>query len=200
MDEKGIMPAGDDIFGRWAWPNIRVDGDPSEEHEPDTAEEDRAEDALFKLVNSNVPLDAGEARIILTALQSGRYRDVLKPPPPGSKIYRGMSDPKSYLSRALHLEEVPEEGETTTETFTFTPRYGESTSWTLSDEMARQYSRQSHSSGFELLMEAQSNPETMICGPGGFYRVKGLNTYTAEEEVIVIGPVSVTRLRWKMIP
>jgi len=151
-----------------------------------------------------VPLDAGEAQIILTALQSGRYCDVLKPPPPGSKIYRGMSVPRGWLMRALNVsyeEEdlVAPEGESSGATFTFTPRNGESSSWSLSEDMAVEYSRRTHSSGWSIVMTAQVDPDTMICGPGGFYRVKGLDVYVAEDEVIAFGPVKVTHLRWKKI-
>jgi hypothetical protein len=94
---------------------------------------------------------------------------------------------------------VAPEGESSGSTFTFTPRNGESSSWSLSEDMAVEYSRRTHASGWSIVMVAPADPGTMICGPGGFYRVKGLDTYAAEDEVIAFGPVAVTQLRWKKI-
>ena len=207
MVEEGLelMTRGDDndIFGKWAWPHDRNDGDPSTENEEDTSPEAAAYSALRKLVDSNVAIDEEDSRVIMAALRSGKYRDVLRPPPPGV-IYRGMSVPRGWLMRALNVsyeEEdlVAPEGESSGATFTFTPRNGESSSWSLSGDMAVEYSRRTHSSGWSIVMTAQVDPDTMICGPGGFYRVKGLDEYVAEDEVIAFGPVKVTHLRWKKI-
>lgn len=206
VDEEGLelMTHGDnDIFGKWAWATRRnMRNPPTSEHEveEDTDEEAAAYDSLERHVDKNIGIDAEDASNIMTALQSKKYSDVLKPPQT-SHVYRGMSVPKSWLLRALKIkledeDNLPDVGEVEA-SFTFMPFSNESSSWSTSDVMADEYARKPGSSGYGVVLTAPVDQKTMISGPDGFYKVSGLDPYYDEDEVICFGPVHVSYVSWR---
>lgn len=190
-----------DIFGKWAWPNFRSDEDslpPEAQQEPDTPEENAAFDALHDLVRKNVPLAQSDASNLKAALQSGQYDAVQ--PPSEMFVYRGMSVSDEWLRTALKLPAgatLDREG-SADGSFTFTPRKGESTSWTLNQGRAEDFAFASITSKLQyaVMMTAPVDPENMLAGPGGFYAVETLDAFPEEEEVVCIGPVAVATIEW----
>jgi len=191
-----------DIFGKWAWPDFRVPGEdylpPEAADESNTPEENAAFDALHNLVNKNIPISREDATNLKAALSSGQYDAVQ--PPQEMFVYRGMSVTEDWLRTALKLgTDEPLEPEGSADgSFTFTPRKGESSSWSLSSHRAGDFAIISSMARqpYAIIMTAPVDPENMLTGPDGFYAVETLDAHDDEDEVICFGPVSVATIEW----
>lgn len=184
----------DKLYGKIAWPRDVA-------AEPDTAPEKISRAAMKAQTSGNKPLPSPVASELVSLLRSREYPEVIHEPE-AHTIYRGMAVPRAYLARALRREDFEPEGETAA-SFTFEPTRGSTTSWSLSKDVANNFANDVATAHQNiemwcLVMEAKvdDNPDSLMVGPGGFYKVPEFADYHTEEEVLAIGPVRVSRVMW----
>lgn len=192
--EEDHMKKDDKLYGKTAWPRNTA-------AEPDTEKEKISRAAMKAQTAGNKPLPTDVARELVDLLRSREYPTVIHEPE-AHTIYRGMAVPRAYLARALKRDDFDREGETAA-SFTFEPTKGSTTSWSLSQDVANNFANDvaaAHSLDnlWCLVMEARvdDNPDSLMVGPGGFYKVPEFADYQTEEEVLAIGPVRVSRVMW----
>lgn len=193
------MKEDDKIYGRWAWPEDTSD-------DPDTAEELASRRAMAAMTAGNVPLPPRVAADLVNVLATDEYPDVIHGPPSGFMIYRGMAVPMKWLLRALRLNDASQlEGQSKTGSFTFTPR-GSSSSWSLYRDVAEGFASDVSTARASedlvkviLVASVDDNPDALLTGPGGFYKVPQFSSYEREGEVIAIGAVKVRQIHWKLL-
>lgn len=182
------------LYGRNAWPRDTA-------AEPDTAREKVSRAAMKAQTAGNIPLPSDVASELVGLLQRKEYPSVIHEPE-AHTIYRGMAVPRAYLARALRRHDFEPEGEAAA-SFTFEPTKGSTTSWTLSLQVAQNFANDvatahENMAMWCLVMEAKvdDNPDSLMVGPGGFYKVPEFADYHTEEEVLAVGPVHVSRVMW----
>ena len=180
----------DGIYGRWAWPEDTSD-------DPDTAEELASRRAMAAMTAGNVPLPPRVAADLVNVLATDEYPDVIHGPPSGFMIYRGMAVPMKWLLRALRLNDASQlESQSKTGSFTFTPRNGGSSSWSLRHESTFDFMNGSKDFNVLLIARTSDNDGSFVSGPGGLYKVGELGKHDEEQEVVGLGPIKVAKIIW----
>lgn len=80
----------DDVFGKWAWPSQRDAMINAGVEEEDTSIEKKAHAELEKYVLDNVKPSKETVDTLRELLKAGKYSQVIKAPPAGTTIYRGL--------------------------------------------------------------------------------------------------------------
>lgn len=147
-------------LGKWAWPQQRVKGRglPFEKSTP--LEKDLF-DGLEDHFGHSGKVSDEEAVQLQKLLKKGTYSDVIKPPPEGKILMRGMTVPVKWLVSALGyaaVSELPAWG-SINKSMTFTPRKGgASTSWTDKRSIANEFSNVSLDLLSDLKKLSPKNP------------------------------------------
>jgi hypothetical protein len=131
---------------------------------------------------------------IISFLENGSYKDVFHAPEQ-QEIYRGMCVNKSYLQNLLNIENIP--NGIIEKKFIYNPaKYA--SCWTINYYVTQGFidDNASIESPYELILFAKvnDNPNILITGPNGLYKVSRLNRRANEEEVIALAPVKVYKI------
>jgi hypothetical protein len=130
------------------------------------------------------------------SLHIGNYLGAVKPDV--ELVYRGMAVNDDYLRRALGLdddESLPQKGSKIA-SFTYTPRSGGSSSWSLQHESTHDFMGGSKSFNILLIARTSDNDGSFVSGPGGLYKVGKLGKHDEEQEVVGLGPIKVAKIIW----
>ena len=158
------------------------------------------EDGMLRAIklhfNMNTSFAAVYGDAIKEFLEKGQYTEVFHEPK-ANWIYRGMHVDLDYMMNALNVSEIPDKG-IKAASFTFTPLYGASSSWTESPQVAWNFANNSNSKAVKLILCARrdKNHNAFIAGPGGLYTVKNASGYLDEEEIIGINAIKVSKIFW----
>lgn len=165
--------------------------------EPDTQDEKALYDELKAHFVANEALSEDEANLIKRLMADGKYSTVLKKPE-AEYVYRGMTVYGEYIRRALGLgdvESLPRKGSKTA-SFTYTPRSGGSSSWSLQHESTHDFMGGSKDINVLLIARTSDNDGSFVSGPDGLYKVTGLDKHDEEQEVVGLGPIKVAKIIW----
>lgn len=171
-----------------------------------------AEENLFKKLKShfrnNTPISVDEAEEIREILRNEHYRSIFHEPK-NAYAYRGMKVAREWLERAVgwngaKMEAVgaekkfPDVGKKAAK-FTFTPRSGGATSWTVDLDAAIQFASGPDQDEYSIIIAAKvkDNPIGFVAGPGGLYDVPGLDAYPEEKEAVALGRIKVMKVFWR---
>lgn len=153
--------------------------------------------ALRRHFNDNDPLAAAEVDMIRTFLKNGQYSKIFKSPKQ-EYVYRGMSVEEDFLRKAMGLKQgdkLPRKGSKTT-SFTYTPKTGETSSWSVSPEAAKKFATKSRVYQLMLIAKTKDNKNSFVLGPDGLYSVRGLGDFEYEKETIGLGKIKVYKIIW----
>lgn len=184
----------DDEFEEYLFADERHSQVPDE---PDTRDEKALYDKLEAHFVANEALSEDEANLIKRLMADGKYSTVLKKPDV-ELVYRGMAVNDDYLRRALGLdddESLPQKGSKTA-SFTFTPRNGGSSSWSLRHESTFDFMNGSKDFNVLLIARTSDNDGSFVSGPGGLYKVGKLGKHEDEQEVVGLGAIKVAKIIW----
>lgn len=165
--------------------------------EPDTRDEKALYDELKAHFVANEALSKDEASLIKRLMADGKYSTILKKPDV-EYVYRGMTVYDEYIRRALGLgddESLPRKGSKTA-SFTFTPRNGGGSSWSLRHESTHGFMGGNKDYNVLLLARTSDNDGSFVSGPGGLYNVGELGKYDDEQEIVGLGPIKVAKIIW----
>jgi hypothetical protein len=168
--------------------------------EPNTKVEQDLYDALVQHFRGGHFLNSKQAELMRKILAKGLYSNVIHEPAV-EFVYRGMSVPKVWLAKALKVkpENLPRKG-VMEKSFTFTPKQGESSSWTTSKSTASNFADDvSRDRPFSVIIYAEidRNPNRFVAGPGGLYKIKGPSNYSDEKEAVALGNIKVSKITWE---
>jgi hypothetical protein len=184
-------------LGMFAFANDRVDSG-EVPPEPDTKVEKQLAKALDMHFDDNQRLGVKFSNMIKGYLKRNMYKDVLKKPPKGSVLYRGMGVSADWLAKFLKRETFPERGEVSGN-FTFRPKTGAgSASWSDDPRIANDFSTGKDDVSVILHAKASSNPDSFVMGSGGLYKLVFAEHYSHEDEVIGLGAINVSKVAWEV--
>lgn len=157
-------------------------------------------------------------------LAAGKYSDVLKSPPDGKRLYRGMSLSSGVLQHMLRLAgRIPDEGKKEDANYVYDPPEGVLypgtpyenrvdrgiSSWSGGRWVAEVYAAQNvkrtrrdlpaGEDVFEVILTALAgdNPNRFLLCPGGVYKLSGTENFSNEDESIALAPILCTTVEWK---
>ena len=165
--------------------------------EPDTQDEKALYDELKAHFVANEALSKDEASLIKRLMADGKYSTVLKKPA-AEYVYRGMTVYDEYIRRALGLgddESLPRKGSKTA-SFTYTPRNGGGSSWSLQHESTHDFMGGNKDYNVLLIARTSDNDGSFVSGPDGLYKVGELGKHDKEQEVVGLGPIKVAKIIW----
>lgn len=184
----------DDEFEEYIFADERQGQVPDE---LDTYDEKALYDELKAHFIANEALSEEEANLIKKLMADGKYSTVLKKPNV-KYVYRGMSVNDEYIRRALNMgdnESIPSKGSKVA-SFTYTPRRGGSSSWTLNHESTHEFMTSNKDFNVLLIARTSDNDGSFVSGPGGLYKVGELGKHDEEQEVVGLGPIKVAKIIW----
>jgi len=166
--------------------------------EPNTKVEQDLYDSLLDHFHGEHFLNSKQAELMRKILSKGLYASVIHEPTT-EVVYRGMVVPKAWLAKALKIKpgKLSKKG-SISKSFTFTPRKGESSSWTTSKRSAENFANQAQRGEVAIVLyaEVERNPNRFVAGPGGLYKVKGPDYYSNEKEAVGLGNIKVSKVTW----
>lgn len=203
-DVQKPQASDDDELGQYAFAKDRIDKKlPDEE---DTPEEQKLFRNLAGHFNDNDPLGADSTLLMRDLLRKNVYTSVFNEPNPGDVLYRGFSVGEDWVRNHLDLpadRELPSKGSATKQ-FLLKSHKGpdKASSWTTSRMSAVAFSTQTKGNPISVILHAKAsdNPRGFVMGDGGLYNVKKFSTFRAEEEVLALGPIRVSKIEWSSEP
>ena len=181
-------------LGQIAFSPNRIDRVPKTEKNT-TVEEDLY-DAIADHVQDNIPLTEDDVAVIKALMKKGYYPEVFKAPDV-EEVYRGMTIGGKWLRKILKLgpkAPLPTKGSADV-SFYYRPRGGAAMSWTRSKRKARGFTGQAGSYDiiFTALVEENANN---LLDMSGLYKVKPMDEFKKEQEVLGLARVKVCRIEW----
>jgi hypothetical protein len=182
-------------LGKVVFPSLRS-GVPLEKN---TAVETTLQRAIYEHIVNNKSLKGKDAQIIKT-LVSGNFYPKWFGEPSARTVYRGMHVPKSYIAKILKgdpdKDQVGTRGEVLL-SWEFEP-LNETSSWTLDQETAvRSFTGGMGGDGFGFLMTAKvSHNSGKFVDLSRLYGIEGFSGFSSEQEVIGVGNIKVTKIKW----
>lgn len=189
----------DAIFQKYAFGDARNDCPP----ELNTKDEDRLYKTLKAYFKHNTPIPVEAVDVIKQIIADGIYVPIFHAPK-AKTIYRGMNVDENWLLSATNItkEELEQNPNNTLEaSFTFTPSMkGGASSWTTSLKIANDFSSGRGKFDYNVILYAyvKDNPDILICGQDGLYRVIGFDIYKDEYEVLALADVKVRSIHWTL--
>lgn len=170
--------------------------------EPNTEDEQELFYSLQDYFKNNSTIDNHMAKMIKDALTCGQYKDVFRAPDERT-VYRGMGVDDAFLKRALKLtddKEIPDIGDKSA-SFTFEPYHGTVvTSWTtdanIAINFAGDHADRRHPWQLIMIAAVSDNPNQLVVGPDGLYKIAEFSDYSLEDEVLALGAVKVSQVAW----
>jgi hypothetical protein len=191
----------DPPYGKYVFAPQRKGKVPKEKNTP---QEQNAYDNLKDHVRNNTPMDNDVAIELMQIIDDGLYSGVIHEPDT-EFVFRGIKLGIDSLEEFLGIENVPDSGSKMTSqrvnarSDTDSGRTG-STAWTTSIAAAKKFTGSYRTREYSVILVARTdeNPDSFMEGPGGFYKVKDLDTYAVDEvETIALGPIRLYKVYWQ---
>jgi hypothetical protein len=186
--------ASDGPLGKYAFATNRaktgLDSPPAEQNTPF---EDMLYDTLSKHFDHRGKIPVAAARTIKTFIDNEQYSDVFNEPDQDI-VYRCMGVDEKWMERILG--HIPKKSGKIKKKFTFNPKGGASSSWSISQKSAKKFGA---GNAYQIMLVAsiKNNPSAFASGPGGLYNVKGPNGYDKEKEAVGLGPIIIDGFSWE---
>ena len=203
------MSNNDGIFGKWAFPQDRIDAadlPSTASDEKNTSEEDIALIELIDHVKDNKDLSDAAISIIKSAMVSGKYADILKAPRFGANLYRGIAVSDEWLDELLGKSRAKSgkvQKVNASDIVYKSPSGGNTSSWSASQAVSTDFALRNNAGDKKnlimLVAMAGMNMGTFLVGMDGFYKLTKIKNYNDEEEILALGPVKVFSMEWKSI-
>ena len=200
--EPGSSDDSNAPMGLYAWPHDRKDKVFPDE--PDTKIEKELLGAINHHFNGNAKMTDGECDALQGMLKRGLYPDVLREPDV-SRVYRGISATRDFLFNKCGILTPSSHGVANC-SFDLSPPRGSSSSWTTSKLFAAKYAsnaaeyawRVGNESVIAIVLAADviKNKHRFLSGHDGLYKLLVPSTFETENEVVGLGPITVSQLCW----
>lgn len=167
--------------------------------EPDNQYEHRLARQISDFFELNYPINDRESRIIMRALEFGRYQDVIKEPNV-EYLYRGFKKRSSWLLTFLNANEgdIDLKSGQMDVVQEYKPSGRMTSSWTSSFSVADEFAGYDKFN-LSIIMRASvlDNPKRFVSGPDGLYKLDPNDQLNQHEfESIGFGDINVDRIYW----